>query len=273
MKKLLVVLFALSLVVGALPTFAQEPEEELPVFNFGVLESGVPFEDAFGVDSDLARLYAFSATADDTISLSMVSGETSFIDPYLFILSANGEVLASDDDSGEAALDAAISDVIIPEDGVYFVLATTFGALLGADGEERLEEQSFTLLLEGATPSVEFGEEGIDLDVRLLSAGDNPIIELADDVRFELFYFEGTADTTVNIVLQSDDFDALLYVFGPDGSRVGANDDSDNADDGALNSRVELEVAEDGNYLVIATRLSFDVLDELTNGEGIVSIE
>lgn len=273
MKKFIVLLLVLSFAIATLPAFAQDPEEELPLYTLTILESGTPLEDAFGEDTDLVRLYAFSATAEDVISVSMAADEEAFIDPYLFVLSADGMVLASDDDSGEMALDAAVSDVMVEEDGVYFVVAATFGGLLGADGSERVEPQGFTLTLEGATPSVEFGEDGIELDLVQLTAGESPIFELTEDVRFAWFYFEGTAESTVDIVLQSDDFDTLLYVFGPDGSRVAVNDDSDNAADGSLNSRVTLEVAEDGNYLVFATRFSFDVIDDVQAGEAMISFE
>jgi len=66
--------------------------------------------------------------------------------------------------------------------------------------------------------------------------------------------FEGVEGQSLDITLDSDDFDPLLYVFDPNGARIGVNDDED-----GLNSAFSgLELPQTGTYLLFVTSYGYD---------------
>ena len=60
--------------------------------------------------------------------------------------------------------------------------------------------------------------------------------------------FEGTAGNTVTIRMQSEDFDTVMALLGPDGTELAVNDDADRS----LNSRIVYELPSNGTYTVLA---------------------
>lgn len=65
--------------------------------------------------------------------------------------------------------------------------------------------------------------------------------------------------------------DTILHVFSPFGARIAVNDDSE---DGTNSEIAELELTEDGTYLIFATDVFFyDVDDTTTEGAYTVSVE
>lgn len=60
--------------------------------------------------------------------------------------------------------------------------------------------------------------------------------------------FEGTAGSTVTIRMQSDEFDPVLALLGPNGAELAANDDADRS----LNSRIVYAIPSNGTYTVLA---------------------
>lgn len=73
--------------------------------------------------------------------------------------------------------------------------------------------------------------------------------------RTDAFSFEATAGQRVTITLDSDDFDAYLELFGPEGESLGEDDDG--GDEG-MNSRLTRTLAETGTYVVQARALGDD---------------
>ncbi len=68
----------------------------------------------------------------------------------------------------------------------------------------------------------------------------------------DTYTFEGESGQAMTIELQSDDFDTLLLLNGPDGETLTSNDDYG----GTFNSTIVIELPESGMYSAIAT--SFD---------------
>jgi hypothetical protein len=73
--------------------------------------------------------------------------------------------------------------------------------------------------------------------------------ELDDGTRAQAWALEGRAGQTVNILLESDDFDAYLYLTGPGIASPMSDDDSG----GELNARITVTFPEAGTYLVVVS--------------------
>jgi len=235
---------------------AQEDETSLIL---PILENGETFVEFLSNDVQ-SRLYAFNGTAGNVVTISMTQ-ITQALDPFLVLLGPAGEVVASDDDSGELPLSSLIDSVTLLETGTYFVMASSFefiDDILEFEGEST--ELEFELSISGFKPSVE------DDDSFLYFAGDLfPGIptEGSSTAEKPVFYFvfEGQAGQSVNISMNSDDFDTILHVFAPGGARIAVNDDFD----GTHSAIENLILPENGLYLVFATDVFFyNVGDEDT---------
>ena len=75
---------------------------------------------------------------------------------------------------------------------------------------------------------------------------------LAEGRRVRAYTFEGSRGAPVTIDLISDDFDAYLYLIGPDGSEAATDDDSG----GACHARISTFLSEGGSHTVVAASLS-----------------
>ncbi|MDJ0557150.1 MAG: trypsin-like peptidase domain-containing protein [Microcoleaceae cyanobacterium MO_207.B10] len=88
------------------------------------------------VDNSYYDLYAFEGKAGQKLSIDMSSKQ---IDPYLILLSSNGQELAQDDDSG-GEKNARIV-ITLPENGTYKLLANSYEA--GESGDYKLKIEAF----------------------------------------------------------------------------------------------------------------------------------
>lgn len=267
LRFVLVVILALALPLSAL--YAQEATEDTDIGVKAVLEDGdvvsAVFEGGVG-----AHLYAFYGSEGDVFTLSMTQSEAGALDPFLVVLGPNGEVIASDDDSGEDVLfSAAIDGVELPADGVYFVLATSFIAIdnilveIGETGESAEEGESYELSISGITaPAEDVDPEALLVNVSEIAVGDTLEAESSAEFPVVYFVFNGAAGDVVTVTAESDDIDTVLHVFAPSGDRIAINDDDDV--EGGLNSAVrDVELPEDGPYLIFATDVFFyDLADE-----------
>src|SRR5690606_15848976 len=267
LRFVLVVILALALPFSAL--YAQEATEDTDIGVKAVLEDGdvvsAVFEGGVG-----AHLYAFYGSEGDVFTLSMTQSEAGALDPFLVVLGPNGEVIASDDDSGEDVLfSAAIDGVELPADGVYFVLATSFIAIdnilveIGETGESAEEGESYELSISGITaPAEDVDPEALLVNVSEIAVGDTLEAESSAEFPVVYFVFNGAAGDVVTVTAESDDIDTVLHVFAPSGDRIAINDDDDV--EGGLNSAVrDVELPEDGPYLIFATDVFFyDLADE-----------
>jgi hypothetical protein len=173
--------------------------------------------------------YSVFAFANDVVTITLVSDD---FDAYLVLLDEAGNELAANDD-GAGGLDAGIISFIIPEDGVYTVVAQSFGYQVG--GESGVG--AYTLALaEGVAPIAE-----------AIAVGDVSEGYLEVDMSNVIYTFEASAGDVVTITLVSDDFDAYLYLLGADGYVLVEDDDSG----GNFNSQIgPIEIPEDGTYTI-----------------------
>ena len=68
----------------------------------------------------------------------------------------------------------------------------------------------------------------------------------------DTYTFDGEAGQTMTIELQSEDFDTILLLKGPDGEILSSNDDYG----GTLNSTIVVELPEAGTYSAVASSFS-----------------
>jgi hypothetical protein len=209
-------------------------------------------------DNVTARLYGFSANEGDRINISMTQ-ITDGLDPYLVLLGDRGQVLIDDNDSGDIELASHIRDFVIPASESYFILATDFNYrdnIFVEAGQVTAPEEplEYTLQIDGiqATDVVTLYRGTLEYGVES-RGGSSP--------RLPVFYygFAGTTGQSVDITMQSQEFDAALHVFAPNGDRIAINDDEiPNVSPTQPNAAIRnLELPADGLYLVFATDVFF----------------
>jgi len=210
------------------------------VFELPAIASGDVVTDSFE-DEVTAKLYAFYGSAGDSVTITMTQNSAD-LDPFLVLLDSDGAVLAYDDDSGSPSLAAAIDSVRLDDDGVYFVIASSFYFVDGSEGSTD-SELSYDLSISGQnTPGDVDDADTISLEVDVLSVGDSVDGESDDNAPAAIFYLDGSSGDSATISIEDADFLTLLHVFAPDGSRI--------AVDASL---ADIDLDEDGIYVIIAT--------------------
>lgn len=258
MKHRIVTLLLLLLAFGGL-AYAQE-ETDATDLNFIQLEDG---EAVSGVFEDVvnAQLYMFLGSAGDEVTIEMVQAEESLLDPFLVLIGSRGQVYAEDDDSGDVPLSALIDGFELPEDGLYFVLATSFNGLRrgAVDDEEGMEPEFYELTVSGInTPDDLEDAESYAYFSGRMAPGDANVLELTVEEPIFFVTFSASDDEAVTITTSDDGdgdpVDTLLYLFNPFGERIAVNDD---AGDGTLFSQIETLTEEEGIYMVFATAYQY----------------
>lgn len=118
---------------GGSQTLAYQPEIlSAPVILSGQAQTGVI------TPSNSFDLYSFDGVTGETVTISM-SAATQTLDANLFLISPSGQEIAANDDADPALLGAAgglptdsiISELILPENGPYTIIATRFATQYG----------------------------------------------------------------------------------------------------------------------------------------------
>jgi hypothetical protein len=184
--------------------------------------------------------WEFSGSAGDEISISMraVTDEEE-LDCFLELYSPDGEFLISDDDSGDS-LDAWIEYYVLPEDGLYRIVATD---LSGEVGEYALTLETAQLEVEGN-----------------LVPGQTVAATLESGVRHH-WLFEGQSGdvVTISMIGLDGDMDTYLELFAPNGEQAIVDDDSG----GDSNAMIfEFALVDTGTYRVVARGYNEDQAGE-----------
>jgi hypothetical protein len=274
-----VLLLAVVLVLTVSVALAQDNDDFEP--QFPQLIDNTIITGTFEADVN-AHLYAFQGSSGDWINIEMIQRpDGSPLDPYLVLLGPYGEVLLSDDDSGEVLLAAQIERHQLPQDGAYMVLATSArGLRFGADEETFDNDDTLTydIVLRGA--SLPLADEPVEFFFNPVEVGTSSIVTIDQSQPVHLTKFEAEAGQVVTITTTEaagePDIDTLLYLFDAEGRRLAVNDDADFAA-GNLYAEIEnFEIPEDGVYLVMAMSFDFDLAhrsDWDSGGTFVLSIE
>jgi hypothetical protein len=176
-------------------------------------------------------MYSFEVEAGATVQITLVSDD---FDPFLVLADADGNELATDDDSA-GNLDSRIS-YTFADGGEYMLTATSFSAHNG--GAARTGAYTLTLT-SVEVETIEYGEtvEGV----------------FSGDVLSSEYSFTAAPGDSVTIALNSDDFDSYLRLRDSSGNEIAYNDDGG----GSLNSLIgPLLLTDGGVYTIVASSLS-----------------
>jgi serine protease Do len=229
------------------------------------------------------RTWTFSGSAGQLIQIAM-ERTAGTLDSYLYLFGPDGTMVAQDDDSG-GELNAFLLHVL-ESDGIYTILAAE---MFGSQGtfELRLEQPEepdpFTL----ARLCLQDGDEALCAQAAatadsawylcaLLQSNDfapaesacaraatlaTPPIDFGNPVAGTLSPFQGAARTffgtagqrvRISMSASTDSaLDSFLYLLGPDGELVAANDDGGGGESG-LDSLLELVLPVTGRYTIVA---------------------
>jgi hypothetical protein len=226
-------------------------------------------------------LYRFDGIAGETVSIRMTR-QSGDLDPYLKLLDEAGTVLAENDDDPDLGRDSAINGFVLPDDGVYLIMATRFQEELGT----LVGDFALTLTLGEDMPTLETTPTAAPTEAGDDSGGlvyggtlSGTINEDSSSLEFP---FTGSAGDVITLRMNatSGTLDSYLILLDPAGEVLTENDDDPS---GVRDSLIEaFELPEDGIYTVIATRYqrelggtegTFDLSLELISGDSTESTD
>lgn len=211
-----------------------------------------------------AYLYAFMGSAGDSVTISMTAEDTSELDPFLALLGPSGELIASNDDT-EDGLDALIDGAELPESGTYLILATSYIYITnvlvetGSEDADQGDNTSFDLALSGNTEPTDLAPEDALIDLTILEVGGTVDGEYTPENPVGYFVLNASAGDVISLSAESDDIDTIIHVFSPMGDRIAVNDDGG---DGTNSQIDDLELTDDGTYLIFVTDVFFYNVDD-----------
>ncbi|UCF10054.1 MAG: PPC domain-containing protein, partial [Candidatus Bipolaricaulota bacterium] len=190
------------------------------------LEGDLPMTGSLGAedprlaDDTRYELYAVAGDAGEEIGILLSSSD---FDAFLYLYDSERQIIATDDDSGGGA-DAYLR-VVLPADGVYYVLANAFRP--DGEGDYRLELRTLEPIDWARAVSLTVPDR-----VEGTLSADDPL--LADGAHYDVYSVDADPGAVVSIELVSAEFDAYLWVYDDDGTLVGASDDVAGTDAGLL---------------------------------------
>lgn len=200
----------------------------------------VGYEDEADAVTEL--YYTFEGRAGDIVDLEMVSftlddfyiDPDDFVplDPKLRLETPDGTVLAENDNADDpqhGELDSEIRDLILPEDGIYTIVASANNPEISV---------GFMLILNGESENLANDGGALVIDNAFEGTLEGEYVELM---------FTGEAGDTVTIDANSSDFDARLQLRDVNGSVLAEDDDSGEG----LNAQIaEFTLPTTGTYTV-----------------------
>jgi hypothetical protein len=170
----------------------------------------------------------FEGSAGDVVTIAMNALDED-LDCYLELYGPGDVLLTEDDDSGEG-YNALIEAYELPTDGVYRIVSKDIS---GEIGEYELTLEQTELVLEGA-----------------LAYGETRSATLKAGTRHQ-WQFTGQEGDVVTISMTdlSENIDAFLELFAPDGVRVMIDDDSGEGNNAEI---AEFRLPMSGTYRIVA---------------------
>ena len=199
-------------------------------------------------------LYTFQGRAGQRVQVSMDAG----FDAYLDVGRMQGdemEVLESNDDApgvaggdGEERSTNSRLRWTVPANGQYVIRARSLGA--GATGAYtvRLEERAAP----GPAPAPRPITNGFRLNGNLEES--DPQSE--DDSYYDAYVYRGRAGEKLTIVMRSDDFDTFVVLGRVRNGVFEQIETMDDGDEEGTNTRMEITLPEDGEYVIRANSLT-----------------
>ncbi|MDH3207781.1 MAG: PPC domain-containing protein [Gemmatimonadota bacterium] len=209
--------------------------------------------DYASADDYLMEAWELQGRAGGSVTIDL---ESDAFDARLYVVGPGLAETLSDDDGG-GGCNARLTFTFL-ENGTFRVVASSVGARETGTYTLRVSERP------GPAPSFGCGEvnpatlaalptEGRSLELGTLAAGIlGPNSRTVQDGRAgEAWTLTGQPGVRASIILESDDFDAYLYLTGPGMGEVLTDDDGA----GDLNSMIDVTLTSDGPYTVVASAL------------------
>lgn len=185
-------------------------------------------------DDDFQHAYRFEGAAGQRIRVEMMA-DSSNLDSYLVVMTADGTRLAENDDTG-ASTDSTV-EVRLEADGTYIVVATRF-----LEGEG-FSSGDYSLIVWDTARTARDGFIAYGMTVSGRVSGNNPR---------EIYAFEGKAGdvVTLRVAHAPGDVQLQIELKGPDQRRLAISDPSVMG----VTSLTDFELPEDGTYRVTVQR-------------------
>lgn len=233
-------------------------------FAINILQNGAQITDSFSGYVG-TKLYGFQGVEGDVVSVTMTQ-ITDGLDPFLVILGPNGEVVASDDDSGSPFLASAIEGVVLPATGSYFIIASSYVNIDAILEDPLLEEQEYTLTLNGNS---DVSGQGVDPDMLNITATEVDFGQRYDgtstvDTPATYYLIGANAGQVLDIAVDAN-FESIIHLFDAVGNRIGVSIDPTRSGD--TNALRGFEMPYTGGYLLVITDIFFYSAPEGENAE------
>lgn len=234
-----------SLTLNDLTPCTPTPTAMTPVSGSNVTASGVlSTSDCHDLgDNSYYDVYTFNGTAGQQVVVAM----TSSFDNFLFLIAPDGAEIARDDNGGggtNARIPAGSGVARLPQTGTYRIIANSAAPnVTGA--------YTVSLTLDANTcPSapINFNETK---NGTLGEPGDCRLP--ADGSFIDVYTFTGASGQAISIAMNSNVFDAYLFLLSPTGSVIAENDNGS----GTTNARIPavsgtFTLPSDGTYTIYA---------------------
>jgi len=187
------------------------------------------------IGSDGREYWSFSGRSGDQITISMDSSD---FDTFLTLFGPDDNYLTADDDSG-GSLNAMIRRFVLPSSGIHNIVAMSYGGDVGGD---------YTLELQ----RTDTGREPDEIGGGTIEIGDT----LTQDLQTwtgDVWLFSGQEGDRVTISMQSDEFDTVLEIWGPDLMRAEHDDDGGDRTDSLIEG---FRLPASGTYSIVARGFS-----------------
>ena len=210
--------------------------------------------DIVGVNESYLEAWALKGKPGQTFSIDLISDD---FDSYLYVVGPGLSETLRDDDGGGACHSRV--DFTVLESGVFHVVASSSSSRQTGTYQLRVSEEPGPRAAISCGGINGFALTALSTAGRELRWGETAFGRLSgaeasieDDRPVQAWALAGTAGESVTIRLESDDYDAYLYLFGPGLTETLTNDDGGEG----LDSELTLTFPETGTYTVGAGALS-----------------
>jgi hypothetical protein len=191
--------------------------------------------------------YRLSVRTGQRYRISLTgAGETGLGDPYLRIVTAEGEELGGNDDAGDGTLNS-LAEFTPQRSGTVYIEARGFADVY---------EGAYTLRIEAERAPTDAISGASNTRGRVAVGGSvDGVIDFVGDLDWYRVRFEGGQSYRIRLNRAEGDGalgDPFLHVYGADGSELVADDDGG----GSLNSYIEFNAPATGTYYIGAGAFS-----------------
>jgi len=210
--------------------------------------------DILGVNESYLEAWSLKGKPGQTFSIDLISDD---FDSYLYVVGPGLSETLRDDDGGGACHSRI--DFTVLEPGVFHVVASSSSSRQTGTYQLRVSEAPAPRVAISCGGINGFALTSLSTAGRQLRRGATAFGRLSgaeasieDGRPVQAWALAGTAGESVTIRLESDDYDAYLYLFGPGLTETLTNDDGGEG----LDSELTVTFPETGTYTVGAGALS-----------------